>query len=162
MGERLKRSCIALLVVLAGSATFGQTLAAYDPEELRPALEGVFASYVQGVQSLDSDLWIANWDEGGVKFVPNAPAIVGRDAIYRFVSAKFALFDYRKMKIRIDAIDLSGDLALARGVYLSEDKLKSASSAAITDGWFLTTFKRQDDGSWKIFRDAVGTNAPPK
>ena len=164
MSARLERSCVVLLCIalLGVSAAFGQTLAAYSHEELRPALETVFVSYVRGVESLDSDIWIANWDEGGVKFVPNAPAIVGRDAIYAFVSARFPLFDYRRMRVRIDAIDVSGDLALARGVYLSEDKLKTASGAAITDGWFLTTFKRQADGSWKIFRDAVGTNAPPK
>lgn len=39
---------------------------------------------------------------------------------------------------------------------------KTASAPTSTGGWFLTTFKKQADGSWKIFRDCVASRVPPK
>ena len=152
---------LALSLIVALTTT-GQTLKSDDPAAVKAAIASVYETYVKGVQTLDADLWMTNWDEGGVKFMPSVPAIVGKAAISSFAHARFGAFQSRKMTINVDDVDIEGNLALARGTYLSEDLLKSASAPAITDGWFLTTFKKQADGSWKIFRDCVGSRVPPK
>jgi ketosteroid isomerase-like protein len=163
MSNALGKVTVALLLsAIAALGAFGQAAGADDPAAVREAIEADYGVYVNGVESLDPDLWLTTWDSEGVKFMPNIHALVGKDAIAQFVRSRFALFESRKMSISVDAIDIDGDLALARGTYLSEDRLKSGGAPMITDGWFLTTFKYQPDGSWKIYRDCVGPNAPPK
>jgi ketosteroid isomerase-like protein len=158
----LKSFAAFILAIAAVFGVAGQTSKVDDPATVKAAIAAVYDVYVRGVQTLDAGLWLTNWDENGVKFVPNAPAIVGKEAIANFARSKFLLFQSRKMTIKVDAIDIEGNLALVRGTYLSEDMLKSASAPAITDGWFLTAFKKQADGSWKIFRDCVASRVPPK
>jgi ketosteroid isomerase-like protein len=158
---RVAVSVLAFTVLLAFGAA-GQPSEAEDPATVQAAIAAVYDVYTQGVESLDAELWSTTWDEDGVKFMQGISALVGKDAIAKFARARFAAFKSRKMTINVDAIDVEGELALARGTYLSEDLLKNASAPTITDGWFLTVFKRQADGIWKIFRDCVGSRVAPK
>jgi ketosteroid isomerase-like protein len=152
---------LGLSVVISLGAA-GQAAKPDDPATVKAAIAAVYDVYVRGVQALDADLWMTTWDDNGVKFMQSIPAIVGKAAISSFAHARFAAFQSRKMTINVDEIDIEGNIALARGNYLSEDLLKTASAPAVTDGWFLTTFKKQADGSWKIFRDCVASRVPPK
>jgi ketosteroid isomerase-like protein len=52
---------------------------------------------------------------------------------------------------------VSGDWAWARGTYGVDGE--AGGNAFHVDGKFLTILKRQDDGSWKIYRDAFKSNS---
>jgi ketosteroid isomerase-like protein len=162
--EMRSLKAFAFLVLSAAFAigAAGQASNADDPAKVRAAIAAVYDVYIKGVQTLDADLWMTNWDVNGVKFMQGMPAIVGKAAISNFAHARFAAFESRKMTINVDDVDVEGNLALARGSYISEDRLKSGSGPMITDGWFLTAFKKQVDGSWKIYRDCVASRVPPK
>ena len=135
---------------------------AADPASAKSAVDGIFASYAETAEALDVDSWLALWDDQGVKFVPGAPAIVGKAAIGDFASPRWKNLASRKMSIKVTAVDQSGDFALARGTFMCVETPKGASSPVTTDGWFLTTFRRQAGGGWKIYRDCIAPETAPK
>ncbi|MEI6388402.1 MAG: DUF4440 domain-containing protein, partial [Spirochaetota bacterium] len=120
-----------------------------------------FDEYEKGVNAIDTGIWLANWDEGGVKMMPNIAPIVGKDAISAFVEARWSSYESRDMTINLSQVEGFGPIAIARGTYLSIDKLKTAAAPATTEGWFMTVFRQQADGSWKIYRDTIGPLPAP-
>jgi ketosteroid isomerase-like protein len=157
--KTLASLALAFLIALGAS---GQAPKADEQASVRASVASVFDVYVKAIQALDADLWITNWDENGIKFVQGAPAIIGKAAISNFAHAKLPLFESRKMAINVEAVDVQGNLALVRGNYQTEDRMKSGGGPIMGDGWFLTVFKKQADGSWKIYSDCVGSRVPPK
>jgi ketosteroid isomerase-like protein len=145
-----------------GAGVAAQPPSPNDTASVRAAISDVFATYVRAVEALDAELWLGNWDEDGVKMVANAPPIVGKAAIAKYVRAKFPLFDSRKMVCTLDQVVSSGGIAVANGTYTSDDHPRGAAVNSKTDGWFSTVFRRQADGSWKILRDSVGSNVAPR
>ncbi len=123
---------------------------------LNEAITSAFSLYARSLKNLDPVLFASLWDENGVKMLPDAPPILGKEAIRAFVVGKFALFNSRAMTISIDQVEGFGQIAMARGTYTSLDTLKSSQAGTVTNGWFTTVFRLQDDGSWKIYRDAMG------
>jgi ketosteroid isomerase-like protein len=54
---------------------------------------------------------------------------------------------------------LAGDLAIETGTFTFTQKPKG--SAAITDkGKYMTVWKKQADGSWKLLRDIANSDLP--
>lgn len=54
------------------------------------------------------------------------------------------------MMIDSDEVVVTGDWAYSRGTFTVNDE---------AEGKFLTIFRRQDDGSWGIYRDSFSMNA---
>jgi ketosteroid isomerase-like protein len=55
-----------------------------------------------------------------------------------------------------------GGYGLARGIYTWTWTPKDGGAKADYDGKFMTLFKKQANGSWKIYRDSFNSNLPPK
>jgi len=119
----------------------------------------LFGEYVANVIAGNADRWLTLWDASAVQLPPDAPMVVGKDTLARKVKAGFAPGVYDDMKITIQEVKTSGELAFARGIYTTTVS-KSAGGGGV-DGKFLTVFKRQTDGSWKIYRDCFNSNVPP-
>jgi ketosteroid isomerase-like protein len=54
------------------------------------------------------------------------------------------------MEINSEEVVVTGDWAFSRGNFTVNNAL---------EGKFLTIFRRQDDGSWRIYRDAFNFNS---
>ena len=65
------------------------------------------------------------------------------------------------MMIKIMEVGGAGDFQFSHGTYIDKMVLKSVGKELMFDGKFLTIFKRQPDGSLKIYRDAYNSNIPP-
>lgn len=52
-------------------------------------------------------------------------------------------------------------MAFARGTYSVKRTPVAGGETVETDGKYMTIFKRQADGSWKIYRDIFNSNVPP-
>jgi len=161
IGSRIRIALAILALAALASGAFGQAAMASpgakaEEQTVRAAIVALFDRYTKAVNSLDTELWLANWDEEGIKYMANAPAFVGKASITSLVRSKWPQYESRRMSIAIEQTEASGDLAIARGTYTSEDRLKGAGSSTLTKGWFLTVFRRQADGSWRIYRDCVG------
>jgi ketosteroid isomerase-like protein len=62
------------------------------------------------------------------------------------------------MDITNEEVQVSGDLAFARGTYAATVTPKAGGEETFIDGKYMTILKRQTDGSWKIHRDIFNSN----
>jgi ketosteroid isomerase-like protein len=93
---------------------------------------------------------------------PNAPASLGKEQLRANMEPAFDNFTF-EMALYIEETQVSGDLGFARGNYTVAITPKAGGETIITmpDGKFLTIYKRQADGSWKISHDCYNSNLPP-
>jgi ketosteroid isomerase-like protein len=113
------------------------------------------------VNAGDADAWIKLWDDRGVQLTPGAPANVGKDAILRAMRGAFETNDYQEMVINNEEVEVSGDFGFARGTYSLLLVPRAGGDGIPLDGKYLTIFKKQPDGIWKIYRDAFNSNVAP-
>ena len=139
-------------------------IAGADDDAFRAAVEEIFDTYSSANMNKDADAWIALWDEGGVKMVPDLPSINGKSAIGAFKRKKSQSPDDLTMSITVEDTQVSdsGDFGFAHGTYSSTVTPKGGGAAKSKEGKFLTIFKKQADGSWKIYRDSVSLNPASK
>ena len=112
------------------------------------------------VNAGDVDGWIALWDDDGVQMPPNAPAVHGKPAIRETASGVFLSVDFEEFTINNEEVQVFGDIRFALGNY-SFVTLKAEGDPVPYEGKYMTIFKRQPDGSWKVYRDCFNSSTPP-
>ncbi|MCO5212851.1 MAG: nuclear transport factor 2 family protein, partial [Caldilinea sp.] len=132
-----------------------------DVAAVTAEIDALFTEYGDSLAADDAERWIQLWVEDGVQLPPNAPPNVGRDVIFASISGAMEHYAYRDMDIQVDEVLVAGDLAIARGMYTVSLVPRDGSDPILVDGKYTTTFQRQPDGSWKIYRDIFNSNVPP-
>ena len=133
-----------------------------ETDAFRTAVRNIFDTYSAANIAGDTVSYISLWDEDGIKMGPNKPAVQGRPAIEKLKRKGAQKWNYESQDIKIEETRVAGDWGFARGTYTGTLTSKSGSKTINVDGKYLTIFKRQADGSWKIFRDCFNSNVPPK
>jgi len=133
-----------------------------ESDAFRAAVKEIYKIYSEATVKKDVDAWIALWDEKGVKMVPNRPAIYGKSAIGKLKLKKAKKWEYLSSDIEMEDTQVAGDYGFAHGTYSGSRKPIGEGTTTFAEGKFLTIFKKQADGSWKIYRDSVSPNPLPK
>lgn len=155
----------ATMVVAALLMTFGAAaLACADSTEAASAaVRQVWINYAAYVETGDTAGWLSQYDAEGIQMRQDSPAR-GRPELDAFVisswKARMDAFD-TKMSITPMEINVAGAWAYSRGIYTQDMTAKATKKTSHFEGKFLTIFKKQDDGSWKIYRDCFNSNLPP-
>lgn len=150
---------VGICLTLCSTFTYSDTVLAGDEAEaFRDAVNDIFDIYSSTTMKKDADGWIALWDEKGIKMVPNLPAIYGKSAIGKLKRKKFKKQDDVTTSIKIEDTQVAGDFGFAHGTFSSSRKPIGGGATKNKEGKFLTIFKKQADGSWKIYRDSVSPN----
>jgi ketosteroid isomerase-like protein len=151
-----QRIAAAMIFLLAGAAaTIGQT--SHNPED---AIRAADAAWLKTYIAKDVDKSVAACDEQGSLLEPNAPIATGTTAIRKLIAGDFAMKDY-KLVWRGDKVGVarSGDLGYTSGTY--DWSYTDAEGKSIKDrGKYLTIWKKQADGSWKVLFDMFNTDLP--
>ena len=126
-----------------------------ETANFRTTIENIFNSWRASNLNEDFDLWFSNWDENAIKMASNKATIYGKSAIGNMKRKMFQTWAFESWDVEIDEVQLSGDLGYARGTYIVNLKSKAESTSTVLEGTFLTIFKKQADGSWKIYRDCM-------
>ncbi len=126
------------------------------------------AQAIAAIKRLYED-WRTPWETGDAAGVANfctddtiqmpaeEPDIVGRDAFRSSLESVFAQFAVHGNSSEVLEVEISGDLAFARGKYAITLTPKAGGEPARYSGKFVHLLKRQPDGSWKIYR-AIGAD----
>ncbi len=133
-----------------------------DVAAVTAEIDALFSEYSASLEAGDAERWIQLWLEEGVQSPPDAPPNVGRTAIFDSISAAMDLFTFTDMQIGIDEVLVAGDLAIARGLYMVTYVPSDGSDPILVDGKYTSTFQRQPDGSWRLYRDIFNSNVPPQ
>jgi ketosteroid isomerase-like protein len=150
-----RRIIAGLIVLVVGAcAALGQ---AGDTET--EALLSADAAWMKVYHAKDLAKSLAFCDERASMLPPNAPIATGKDAIAKVIASDFANGN-TTWHANKAGVALSGDLGYTSGT--SELITKDASGKTLVDkGKFLTVWKKQKDGSWKVLFDMFNSDLPP-
>ncbi|WP_455381303.1 YybH family protein [Salinispira pacifica] len=123
-------------------------------EHVTSEVHDVYRRYAAALVSGDSCIWAALWDERCVYIPPNEPAVHGRSTIERWFHSHQAETD-RQFTVNVEEVRSAGDLAFARGTMLSSAGISGASTLKLASYGFLSIFRKQADGGWRILRECV-------
>jgi ketosteroid isomerase-like protein len=158
MFKRKKIVGVAVVILLSITAAFAQT----DTKDLDAVreLRAADAAWLKTYEAKDVEKAVAFCDDQGSLLWPNAPKATGKSAITKATASAFAIPDF-KLEWRPDqiAVARSGELGYTSGTYTWTFKDASGKPAA-DKGKYLTVWKRQQDGSWKVLFDMFNTDQP--
>jgi uncharacterized protein (TIGR02246 family) len=123
-----------------------------DPE-IRKAIDAGNAKYIDAFARSDAGALSGLYDESGSRFSPKGVVVRGRPAIAQSV-AEFMKSVTGPIKVSIETQDLWAvdDLVYETGKY-TYTFTPPGKSETQTGGHYVTIWKRQADGGWKIIVD---------
>lgn len=144
----------AILIVAAGCAPKADA-----PEDVA-AIKAMAVAWGQAETAGDAAALTAQYADGAVQLPPNGPIRVGKEAIHSALRMDFDQYIHEAVDVAED-VRVAGDLAFARGIYTTKMTPKVSGAAIVDDkGKWLTAYRRQSDGSWKIVVDIWNSDLP--
>lgn len=162
MTRRLGIGVLAALALAAIGAAWAQSNTG-NVEADQAAIRQVWVAYANAVETADVNAYMALWADDGVQMPPGAPPNVGKDMIRARTVKGFGSRGDSTTVMQIDPQEITviGDWAYTRGLYTVTVTPKSGGTVGHVDGKFMTVLRRQQDGSWKLYRDIFNSNVPP-
>jgi uncharacterized protein (TIGR02246 family) len=157
--KRLAILCAAVVMAL-GITACNQMPDTHDADVA--ALKANEAQWVQDYASKDADKLMAHYADYAVLMVPGEPVASGKDAIR--TSLKLMLTDPTlSLKFEPSKVEVakSGDLAYTQGSYTLSLTDPQTKQLVNDHGSYVTTYRKQADGSWKAVADIVVSEVPP-
>lgn len=156
--------CCALAVACASPAPEGAppaAAAAPDPAAVRQEIEAANARQVDAILKGDVQAAAANYADDAIFMNPGAPAAQGKAALVAVFDGMLQSTTISDVRMRTNDVVVSGDLAVEYGSYAWT--LTPKGGKAMPDsGKYMTVWRKQADGSWRIIRDINNSDVPPK
>jgi ketosteroid isomerase-like protein len=157
----MKRTVVMLLLIGVLAAAGGGAMGTVDQAAFRASMEKANPAYSAAMNAGDVTAYMASWDENGVQLPPDAPMVVGKPAITQGMTAAFGAVVFSDFTINMqEAVQFAPGWGYTRGTYTYSFVMKSGGPKLSYDGKFSTVWKKQADGSWKIYRDCFNSNVP--
>ena len=133
----------------------------YSVEDDIAALQKAMDMYALAMKAGDLDLWMSLYTEDTVKMAPDAPAVIGKEALRASMQPFFDTFTIEEMDIFDVDIQVAGNWAFSRCNFTATMIPKAGGEPMYMDAKDMSISKRQPDGSWKIHWDCWNSNVPP-
>jgi uncharacterized protein (TIGR02246 family) len=148
------------VVLLAGAAP---AAAKVDVAAERAALFSADKAWSEAASRKDVERVLSFWTDDATVYPPGQPAVVGKDALRRYVTEGFGLpgfaIGWQTSSFEVAA---SGDMAY--GVGTNVVSMTDPQGKAITErGRAVTVWRKEKDGRWRCVVDVwnAGPDAPP-
>jgi ketosteroid isomerase-like protein len=152
---RSRQRIVTGLVFLAISA--GVALGQAGEKETDSILAADVA-WLEVYQAKDLAKSVAFCDEQASMLAPNAPIAIGKDAIAKLIAEDFAHDNIAWHADKV-GVSRSGDLGYTSGT--TGMTFKDASGkTAVYKGKYLTVWKKQANGEWKVLYDMFNSDLP--
>lgn len=170
----LRRLTVLSTIVLVtacsgGAAKSGDTAAAAgaapaaanDPAAVRAAIDAANKSAMDAANAGTPDGMMANYADDAIVMMPGMKAMSGKAAIDAGMKGMFSSMDIKNFRATTTDVMVSGDLAVETGALMLDAGPKGGKLTADTIK-YVTVWKKQADGSWKVVRDINNTDIAPK
>jgi uncharacterized protein (TIGR02246 family) len=150
-----------LLVALAG-CTSAPPPPVVDVAAEQTKLRDLEAGWVKDAAAKDLEKCVAHYAGDAVLIMPGAPAAKGKEAIQ--AAWKGLLADPNlKLNFSSDRVEISqsGDMATTQGSYTMTMTKPKTKKPMEDKGSYVTVFKKQADGSWKVIEDITASELAP-
>jgi len=150
------------LVALIASLTGPLLLDAQDNESaakqaaFAAAVESIMENFSAALLAGDADAWISSWDDSAVLMPNSSNMIVGIELIKGGRESQLGYRQYEVHNIEITETHVDNNLGYAFGNYREVYVYHGVKVDRF--GKYVTIFKKQDDGSWKIVLDCSNLN----
>lgn len=127
---------------------------------VRTQIEQATARFSEAFNRGDAAALAAMYDTGAVVLAPNAPPMRGRQNIQAFWAGARQQ-GFRTLELAVGSVEVIGNHAIDLGTYTMV--IQPPGQAETTDrGKYMVLWRRQEDGSWKLYRDMFNTSMPAR
>lgn len=160
-----QRWVLSILIALAACLAACEQPQPQPPSVTRAADEAALRNadlqWSKAADSKTADQFVAFFADDAIFLPPNVPIMTSKEAIQRWMSGLmdspgFAL-SWQPTRAGVSA---GGDMGYTSGVY--QLKMTGPSGKPVSDhGKYLTVWKKQADGSWRVVADTFNSDLPP-
>lgn len=126
-----------------------------------PGLVAAHKAYVDAINSNDTDRVMAVYDKDMVVMQPDGPLVSGRENLRKWVSDYFKAYKTHWIK-KSKVMWVAGDYGFDQGVDTAHDVPRNGGPVQRYTVKGILVYKRQKDGTWKVYRDIWNYNTPPR
>jgi uncharacterized protein (TIGR02246 family) len=108
----------------------------------------------------DFEGWMASIDDDAMILLANGPTLKGIEEIRALYSNSFSLNSF-DVTSTTEEIHVEGDIAFSRDTWVGSINPKDGGEPIVFDNKAIFIYKKQADGSWKIWRNIYNSNIPP-
>jgi uncharacterized protein (TIGR02246 family) len=145
------------------SSTTDTTAAAAAPVDeaaVRSEIEATNARGAAAINAADIPGWLTVYADDAVVMWPNGPATRGKADTEAAARALLAGATISGAAFTTEGVTVFGNDALETGTYVMTLTPKTGGSAINDKGKYMTHWKKQADGTWKIARDINNSDIP--
>jgi ketosteroid isomerase-like protein len=124
------------------------------------AIRRTTAQLVAAVNASDTNRVVEAWADDGVLMPPAHPAVQGRAALLEYFGNLFARARFA-FDVESSAIEVSDGMAIERVSYKVTMWPANGLGPLVDHGKGLHVYRRQSDGTWKLFVDIWNSDQPP-
>jgi len=133
-----------------------------DPEEVRQSLMDADRAFAAATAERGLEGWLAAYDSSGIQMEPDAPFTPGIGAVRAAMAPAFADTSFHlTWEPTMAFASKAGDLGYTLGTWRSASRDASGVEAVHT-GKYVTIWRRQADGSWKVVFDGGNPDSPAR
>jgi uncharacterized protein (TIGR02246 family) len=160
--EQASTGLLALSMMLTSCGRVSDQTPKPNVDADSAAIAKTFAEYVSAWKASDAGRIANLYGDDAVILPGDHPAENGRAAITEFNKSFFDQFAPGSFEISAEDTKIIGDWAFEDGAY-SFTAMPKAGGKQISDrGKYLVVLQRQNDGSWRWFRDIDNSDSPPE
>lgn len=131
-----------------------------DVAAVRAAIDQANAKAAEAFSKADTAVIFSMYDNDAVTMMTGQPAWRGKEEIRTNGAKVLTAVKFSDVKFNTSTVDVGGDYAIETGTY--EMTVTEPGKKPMPDkGKYVTVWKKQADGSWKIYRDINNSDAPP-
>ena len=157
---RILRPVLAVLTLAACSPAEPPTPP--DPEAVRASLMAADQAFAAATAQNGLEGWLAAYDSSGIQMEPDVPFTPGIPAIRAAMAPAFADTTFRlTWQPTMAFASAAGDLGYTLGTWQSTH-YNEAGKGQVTTGKYVTIWRKQADGSWKVVFDGGNPDSSPQ
>jgi uncharacterized protein (TIGR02246 family) len=141
------------------SAAGAATATSADAGAVREAIDSANARFIDASKRGDTTAVAANYADDAIVMMPNMTSWRGRDAVRRGMADFVTRVTVKDFSLKTEDVAVTGDVAVETGTF--DMTVQAKDGKEIKDkGKYVTVWKRQPGGSWKIVRDINNSDLP--
>jgi uncharacterized protein (TIGR02246 family) len=149
------QSLLASVLVLAVTVSCSERVVSHDPEADKAAIRALIGQAVEVSRAGNAAAWAALFADGGIYMPANGQEITTRTALEQYAQLYLGQF---VLQTTVDPVEVEvfGDWGFARtsvkGTIQSKVGGDPTPDPIRVDGKEIGIYRRQPDGSWKLWR----------